>query len=61
VVDRELCQLHAMCELEAPGVFSAPKSGTVEVLAERPPADQHDAVRAAVQYCPTRALSIEED
>jgi ferredoxin len=61
VVDRDLCQGHAMCELEAPAVFATPKSGTVEVLIEEPPADQHDAVRAAVRYCPTHALSIEED
>lgn len=61
VVDRELCQGHAMCELEAPEIFSTPKSGTVTVLIERPGAEHADAVRAAVQYCPTRALSIEED
>ena len=61
VVDRDLCQGHAMCEVEAPAVFATPKVGTVELLVERPPADQVDAVRAAIQYCPTRALSIEED
>jgi ferredoxin len=61
VVDRDLCQGHAMCEVEAPEVFATPKVGTVNVLVDRPPADQADAVRAAVQYCPTRALSIEED
>ena len=61
VVDPGLCQGHAMCELEAPDVFSAPSGGPVDVLRNPPPADQTDAVRLAVQYCPTRALSIEED
>jgi ferredoxin len=50
-----------MCELEAPAVFSTPKIGTVDLLVERPPEDQVDAVRAAVHDCPTHALSIEED
>jgi ferredoxin len=61
VVDRDLCQGHAMCEVEAPTIFSVPHVGTVEVLAERPPPEHVEAVRMAVQYCPTRALSIKED
>ena len=61
VVDRDLCQGHAMCELEAPDVFAAPSGGPVDVLLNPPPAEQDAAVRLAVQYCPTKALSIEED
>ncbi len=61
VVDADLCQGHAMCEIEAAEVFSVPKSGTVEIIQERPAAGLEAAVRLAVQYCPTRALSIEED
>jgi ferredoxin len=61
VVDRDLCQGHAMCEVEAPEVFTVPKAGTVEVLVDAPASDQVDAIRLAVQYCPTHALSIEED
>ena len=48
-----------MCELEAPEVFTVPKNGTVEVLVSEPSEDQYDAVRLAVQYCPTRALALE--
>jgi ferredoxin len=58
LVDRDLCQGHAMCELEAPEVFTVPKSGTVEVLVDEPSPDQDEAVRLAVQYCPTKALSL---
>jgi ferredoxin len=61
LVDRDLCQGHAMCELEAPTVFRVPKGGTVEVLTETPLAADRDAVTLAVRYCPTRALSIKED
>jgi len=60
VVDRDLCQGHGVCESEAPDVFEVPKR-SVEVLAERPGDDQRAAVEAAVKYCPTHALSIEED
>jgi len=59
-VDADLCQGHAMCELEAPGVFRTPKSGPVVIVEAEPPAALHEAVRRAVIYCPTRALSIEE-
>jgi ferredoxin len=60
VVDTDLCQGHAMCELEAPEVFTVPKNGTVRVLTTDPPTELHAAVRLAVQYCPTRAISLEE-
>jgi sterol 14-demethylase len=61
VVDHDLCQGHAMCELEAPAVFQVGKSDTVNLLTERPAEEDHDAVRLAVKYCPTHALSLEEE
>lgn len=61
VVDRDLCQGHAVCESEAPEVFSVPKNGTVEVLDPAPAAELRAKLEAAVQYCPTHALRIEED
>jgi sterol 14-demethylase len=60
VVDRDLCQGHGVCEAEAPEVFEVPKREVV-VLVETPPDDQRKAVEAAVKYCPTHALSIQED
>lgn len=61
VVDRDLCQGHAVCESEAPEVFTVPKNGTVEVLDASPPDELRSKVEAAVKYCPTHALKIEED
>lgn len=60
VVDADLCQGHAMCELEAPDVFRVPKRGIVEVLQELT-ADNETAVRSALRHCPTQALSIKEN
>ena len=61
VVDRDLCQGHAACEGEAPEVFSVSKEGVLTILRPEPPAELEAAVRLAVKYCPTHALSIEED
>ena len=60
VCDLDLCQGHAMCELEAPDVFSVPRRGKVELLVSEPPADLRGEVESAVRECPTQALSIEE-
>ncbi|HET8930845.1 MAG TPA: ferredoxin [Acidimicrobiales bacterium] len=61
VVDRDLCQGHGVCEAEAPDVFELErKATTITVLDESPPDRMRAAVEAAVKYCPTHALSIEE-
>ncbi len=60
-VDLELCQGHAMCELEAPDVFSVPRKGKVSVLDPTPPESARAAVEAAVRYCPTQALRLTDD
>ena len=60
-VDLDLCQGHAMCELEAPEYFRVPKRGKVEILDPRPPEEACDDVERAVEMCPTHALFIRED
>ena len=60
-MDADLCQGHGVCESEAPGIFSVPRSGPVEVIDGRPPEARRPEVLAAVRYCPTSAISIEED
>jgi ferredoxin len=57
-VDADLCQGHAMCELEAPDVFTVPKRGTVQIVDPEPPDDLRDDVERAVEMCPTQALFI---
>jgi len=59
--DLDLCQGHAMCQLEAPEVFDVPKRGTVIILDDTPPAALLPRVRSAVRNCPTQALSIMEE
>lgn len=57
-VDLDLCQGHAMCELEAPDYFRVPKRGTVEILVAEPPDEARAEIERAVESCPTRALFI---
>jgi ferredoxin len=57
-VDLDLCQGHAMCALEAPGIFVVPKKGVVELLDPEPPESERGRVEAAVRYCPTQALRL---
>ena len=59
-LDEDLCQGHAMCELEAPGYFRVPKRGVVEILDAEPPDEARPEIERAVESCPTRALSIVE-
>jgi len=59
--DLDLCQGHAMCELEAPDVFSVPKRGKVEILSPSPPDGLRADVLSAVRECPTQAISIIDD
>lgn len=62
-VDSEKCQGHNRCYVLAPGLFKVdeygyatprPPDGTV-------PPDMHEKARLAVENCPERAISIEEE
>lgn len=57
-VEADLCQGHAMCELEAPEHFRVPKRGVVEILDPEPPPEALEEIERAVESCPNRALSI---
>ena len=50
-VDLDLCQGHAMCELEAPDYFRVPKRGTVEILDTEPPDDARVDRSSAPSRC----------
>lgn len=62
VVDRDLCQGHAVCCNEAPEVFELGDDRKVRLRVEdgRPDPSLAPEVRQAVKYCPTGALSLEE-
>jgi ferredoxin len=59
--DYDLCQGHAECTVEAPEVFALGDNNQVLILDPTPPTSVTDKVRAAVRYCPTHALRLEED
>ena len=60
-VDMDLCQGHGACVAEAPTVFALDREGRLVLLSEQPDASLRAAVQAAVKYCPTRALRVEQD
>jgi ferredoxin len=60
-VDRDLCQGHGMCVVEAPTVFALGKGDDqVTILQEEPEEARSGQVRQAVAYCPTMALTLED-
>ncbi len=59
-VEADLCQGHAMCELEAPRVFKVPKRDTVEILDPEPSNEMREDVERAVEMCPNHALCIKK-
>jgi ferredoxin len=65
VVDLDLCQGHAVCQMEAPEIFRVvDRPGDyprVEVILERPPEELRAQAEAAARYCPNRVISIRED
>jgi sterol 14-demethylase len=61
VLDRDLCQGHAVCVGEAPEVFKLGEDGRVEAITTTPAPGLYARVRAASKYCPTRTIKIVEE
>jgi ferredoxin len=61
VVDRDLCESNAVCVRTAPDMFCIDESNVMQLLAERPGADQVEKARAAVRRCPRRALTLVDE
>jgi ferredoxin len=59
-VDMDLCQGHGVCCSEAPTLFEL-DGDKVRVLDAVPAPASHAAARLAAKYCPTRAISIQEE
>jgi sterol 14-demethylase len=60
VLDRDLCQGHAVCVGEAPEVFRLGADGKVETITDEPAAALHAKVRLAEKYCPQRVIRVKE-
>ncbi len=56
LVDRELCMGSGMCIVYAPGTFEHDDETKAVVI--DPPGDSIEAVRTAVEACPTGALRL---
>ena len=60
LLDRDLCQGHAVCVGEAPEIFRVGADHKVEAIVERVPAELEGKVRAAAKYCPTHAIRFKK-
>jgi ferredoxin len=61
-IDLDLCQGHGACAEEAPEVFLVDEKRSKAVIRlQEPPEELRAKVRAAVRYCPTRALTLREE
>jgi sterol 14-demethylase len=64
MLDKDLCQGHAVCVGEAPEIFCIGDDGKValrspELTAELT-AEQLPLVRTAAKFCPTRAIRLSD-
>lgn len=59
VADLDTCLGSGVCTVYAPGTFTVDESARVTVI--DPPGDSIDAIRTAVEACPTGALTLIED
>jgi sterol 14-demethylase len=60
-IDWDLCQGHAQCMGEVPEVFAVDGAGKLTLLDESPPEALRARLTVAARYCPTGAITIEED
>jgi ferredoxin len=58
-VDRDACMGSGMCIVYAPRSFE--HDDETKAVFQQPPGDALDAVRTAIEACPTRALTLIED
>jgi ferredoxin len=58
-VDRDVCMGSGMCIVYAPGTFEHDDETKAVVI--DPPGDSLDAIRTAVEACPTGALRLVPD
>lgn len=59
MIDKDKCIASGQCVLASPEAFAQDEDGLVVILQERPSAELHDSVRAAVRACPAAVISTE--
>ena len=57
LIDRDLCQGHAVCREEAPAVFDLDDERRVVLVGEPDDPVQRERVGNAIRHCPTRAIA----
>ncbi|MBX3250882.1 MAG: cytochrome P450 [Myxococcales bacterium] len=60
-IDRQLCQGHAVCVSEAPGIFELDARGEGEVKNATPGSEAFDRLARAYEHCPNHAILVEQD
>jgi ferredoxin len=58
-VDRDACLTHAQCVLAAPDVFTLDDGGNL-VYESEPDESHRERIEAAVEMCPTQAISLDD-
>jgi ferredoxin len=59
--DKDRCVGAGQCVLTAPAVFDQDDDGIVEPLTLEPPVSAQDAVRQAVNVCPSSAIWLDKE
>ena len=59
-VDFDVCASTGACMQVCPEVFEVRSDGYLYILQEEPSEDLHEKVKAAVDMCPTAAISFDE-
>lgn len=59
-VEHDLCTGDGICEEVCPEIFEVREDGLAYVKDEDVPEDLEDAVKEAVEQCPSEAIIIEE-
>jgi len=60
IIDKDLCQGHAVCTGEAPEVFELGPDDLVHVKEEKPRKELRKKCEMAVRYCPNHVIRLED-
>ncbi len=65
IIDRDMCQGHSVCLMEAPEVFDVVEEDggypLVKVLLESPPEALREKVMRAARFCPNNVITVVDE